>query len=91
MMSEEVEQIRAAFRYFDSDRSGFLDREEFARIVRLNHAGDTYTSFMRAFWDPQYDSHALTDEEVELIFQQVDTNNDGLVDEEELIAWLLRD
>ena len=59
--------------------------------MRLNHAGDTYTDFMRTFWDPQYDSHALTDEEIEATFKEVDTNGDGRVNEDEYVAWLLRD
>ena len=61
---------------YDSDRNGFLDREEISRFVidMLTESG--------------MEESEMTPERLQFVFNSFDENSDGMIDQEEMCAFL---
>mmetsp|Transcript_9990 Transcript_9990/g.13575 ORF Transcript_9990/g.13575 Transcript_9990/m.13575 type:complete len:111 (-) Transcript_9990:343-675(-) len=71
---ELTESIQKYFTEFDEDKNGFLDQKE------LRH-------FLTLFFQ-QFHIHApITDEYVDAMFRQIDTNHDNKIQPEELVNY----
>ena len=63
------EDLRDAFNMFDSDRSGFIDRDEVRALMKKL-------------------AQALTEEEIDAIMEEVDTDGDGEISFQEFRAMM---
>jgi hypothetical protein len=66
--------VRDAFAIFDTDNSGFLDRQQFKDVLLAKSEAGT----------------PLSEAEVGAVFDRVDADNSGSIDIEEFIAWSKR-
>eukprot|EP00456_Euglypha_rotunda_P060449 TRINITY_DN5059_c0_g1_i7.p1 TRINITY_DN5059_c0_g1~~TRINITY_DN5059_c0_g1_i7.p1 ORF type:complete len:556 (+),score=66.98 TRINITY_DN5059_c0_g1_i7:135-1802(+) len=69
------EDCKKAFDAFDTDASGFIDEEEFWKLV--NYEGLQSSSIPK-----------MSREEAKLAFQQLDTSKDGTLSFEEFYLWM---
>ena len=83
---EFLERMRDAFFFVDGNKDGFLTLEEYQRIP-----GADPKRFARA--DRNKDGKLSMDEFLKSIsqdFDAADTNDDGVLEEEEVKAWIAR-
>ena len=81
---EFLERMRDAFFFVDSNKDGFLTLEEYQRIPGVDPK-----RFARA--DRNKDGKLSIDEFLKSIsqdFDAADTNDDGVLDDEEVKAWI---
>jgi len=64
--------VKQTFEYFDSDKSGFIDRKEFASVLHYLVGGK------------------LSEDDVELGFQEIDVDGNGTIDIAEFQSWYLQ-
>lgn len=70
--NSHLEQVRQAFAVFDTDNTGALDRAQFKEVLMFKREDGT---------------PPLSEEEVNVVFDGVDTDNSGLIELREFIAW----
>ncbi|CAE7254044.1 MFHAS1 [Symbiodinium microadriaticum] len=70
--AEKAERIRAIFKSFDLNGDGLIDPSELRHVLRSIRDVGS----------------ALSDEMIETVLEQMDTNKDGLVNFEEFLSWL---
>ncbi|XP_054472651.1 guanylyl cyclase-activating protein 2-like [Anoplopoma fimbria] len=74
------DKLRWSFKVFDSDNNGHLDRNELRKIVRIIY------KIKKGSVSDETGTQNLTSEQVcELIFQEVDVNNDGQITLDEFV------
>ena len=81
---EFLERMREAFFFVDTNKDGFLTLEEYQRIQGADARG-----FTRA--DRNKDGKLSIDEFLKAVtgdFDAADKNDDGVLDEEEVKAWI---
>ncbi len=81
---EFLERMREAFFFVDANKDGFLTLEEYQRIEGADARG-----FARA--DRNKDGKLSIDEFLKAVtedFDAADKNDDGVLDEEEVKAWI---
>eukprot|EP00438_Fugacium_kawagutii_P033953 Skav211159 [mRNA] locus=scaffold413:446862:448511:+ [translate_table: standard] len=70
--TEKAERILAIFKSFDLNGDGFIDLSELRHVLRSIRDVGS----------------ALSDEMIETVLEQMDSNKDGLVNFEEFLSWL---
>jgi Ca2+-binding EF-hand superfamily protein len=81
---EFLERMREAFFFLDANKDGFLTLEEYQRLEGADPRG-----FARA--DRNHDGKLSLTEFLEAVnadFDAADTNHDGVLDDEEVKAWI---
>ena len=79
--------VREAFRVFDSDGSGFIDAEELRQVIIIMIMIMTMIIMMMVQVMVNL-GEKLSEDEVEMMIKEADTNGDGLVNYEEFINMM---
>ena len=79
--------VREAFRVFDSDGSGFIDAEELRQVIIIMMMIKTMMIIMMVQVMVNL-GEKLSEDEVEMMIKEADTNGDGLVNYEEFINMM---
>ena len=81
--------FREAFRVFDSDGSGFIDAEELRQVVIIMMMIIMMTMMIIMMVQVMVNlGEKLSEDEVEMMIKEADTNGDGLVNYEEFINMM---
>ena len=85
--------VREAFRVFDSDGSGFIDAEELRQVIiimmmKMVMIMIIMTIMMMMVQVMVNLGEKLSEDEVEMMIKEADTNGDGLVNYEEFINMM---
>ena len=81
--------VREAFRVFDSDGSGFIDAEELRQVVIIMMMIIMMTMMIIMMVQVMVNlGEKLSEDEVEMMIKEADTNGDGLVNYEEFINMM---
>ena len=80
--------VREAFRVFDSDGSGFIDAEELRQVIIIMMMIKTMMIIITMAQVMVNLGEKLSEDEVEMMIKEADTNGDGLVNYEEFINMM---
>ena len=80
--------VREAFRVFDSDGSGFIDAEELRQVIIIMMMIMMMMIIMMMVQVMVNLGEKLSEDEVEMMIKEADTNGDGLVNYEEFINMM---
>ena len=80
--------VREAFRVFDSDGSGFIDAEELRQVVMIMIIIMMMMMIIMMVQVMVNLGEKLSEDEVEMMIKEADTNGDGLVNYEEFINMM---
>ena len=80
--------VREAFRVFDSDGSGFIDAEELRQVIIIMMMIMMTMMIIMMVQVMVNLGEKLSEDEVEMMIKEADTNGDGLVNYEEFINMM---
>ena len=81
--------VREAFRVFDSDGSGFIDAEELRQVIIIMMMIMMMMMMIIMMVQVMVNlGEKLSEDEVEMMIKEADTNGDGLVNYEEFINMM---